>query len=137
MSEQQTDPVIQSLRVRDVLDVARIWLSIGDSGPVRLLETLNPDEVLRILQAGEAVEWNGWTIRSKLPRKAESCAERFDGTHGVSAVSHKGFASGPSIDIHSVQKVCLLMREAEARLMAAHAAGLGLSVNVEEDTDDD
>lgn len=127
MSVQKIDhrnQTIDAARIREVLDVTRVWLGIGEVRKVRQLTALAPDEVLHALQAGECAAWQGWSIKTTPPRRIGLPLGQAEWVVGIIAVSAHGFVSGLRVAVECVQRICAEIAEIEDRRTAYHAAGV-------------
>lgn len=112
-------------QVRAVIAVTRVWLGLGDARQVRHLPDLVPDPVLRALQAGERVTWQGWSINATPPRRIGLPQGQAEWVAGVMAVSAYGLVSGLRVAAECVQRLCAEIAEIEARRARSAASGGG------------
>lgn len=109
------EPVIDPLRIREVIDVTRVWLDIGEDRKVRQLAVLAPEEVLQALQTGERANWQGWSIKTTPPRRVGMHSDNAEWTTGIIAVSAYGFVSGLRVNPECIQRLCRDVMEIEDR----------------------
>lgn len=125
MSVQKTDPrgwTIDPGRIREIIAVTRVWLGIGEERRVRQLTALAPEEVLRTLQAGEQVQWQGWSIKTTAPRRIGLPRGESEWATGLMAVSAHGLVSELRISPDGVGRICLRIAEMESRQALARLA---------------
>jgi hypothetical protein len=109
------DRTINEARVRAVIEVARVWLGIGEGRKVRQMAVLAPDQLLGVLQSGECAVWNGWSVKATPPRRVESRPGEAEWAAGIVAESSYGFVSGLRVAADCVQRVCAEIMAIEKR----------------------
>jgi hypothetical protein len=111
-------------RIREVIAVTRCWWGIGEGRRLRPLGALAPDEVLQALQAGERVQWQGWSIRTTAPRRIGLPLGESAWAAGILAVSAHGLASELHVSAEGVQRICLRIAQMDGRKARASRAEL-------------
>ena len=125
MSMQMIDPsggAIDPARIREVIAVTRVWLGVGEERRVRQLAALAPQEVLQVLQAGEQVQWQGWSIKTTAPRRIGLPGGESEWATGLMAVSAHGLVSELRVSADGVGRICLRIAEMESRQALARVA---------------
>ena len=115
-------PAIDPARIRAVIGVSRVWLGIGEDRTVRPLKVLAPQAVLQVLQAGERVAWQGWSIKATPARRIGLARGESEWAVGIVAVSAHGFVSGLRVALECVQRVCAEITKIETRRTACRLA---------------
>ena len=111
----QPGPVIGPARIGEVLALSRVWLGIANEGRARALTELVPERVLQTLQAGECVQWQGWTLKTLPPRRIGLPMQAPQWAAGILAVSDHGLLSELRIDAECVHRICQRMLDLESR----------------------
>lgn len=115
-------PAIDPRRIGEVITVTRGWWGIGEERKLRTLGALAPDDVLQALEAGERVQWQGWSIRTTAPRRIGLPQGESAWATGIMAVSAHGLTSELRVSVEHVQRLCLRMVQMEGRQARARAA---------------
>lgn len=118
----QKCPAIDPGRVREVIAVTRGWWGIGEERKLRRLSALAPDAVLQALQAGEPVQWQGWSIRTTAPRRIGLPLGESAWAAGIMAVSAHGLTSELHVSADGVHRICLRIAEMDSRQARARRA---------------
>lgn len=109
-------------RIREVIAVTRGWWGIGEERKLRPLSALAPDAVLQALQAGERVQWQGWSIRTTAPRRIGLPLGESAWAAGIMAVSAYGLASELRVSAEGVHRICRRIAEMDGRQARARRA---------------
>lgn len=122
MTAMQSDRQVQdgiSARISAVMEVTRMWFGLEQAPAMRELAALVALDALQGLQQGDAVCWQGWTLRATPPRRIRNADGSDEWVPGVAALCAEGYVSGLRIDEPSVQQVCERILAIESRLAAA------------------
>ncbi len=129
-------PARHPARIDEILAVTRVWLGIGDDGKTRQLTELAPVLVLQALQAGERVQWLGWTLKTLPPRRFGLGLQTPEPAAGILAISARGMLSERRVDTECVHRICQRMLDMEnrhARACKAEAQEAGCQASEQED----
>ena len=103
----QKDRTVDPERIREVVDLTRSWWGVGEDRKLRQLSALAADAVLQALQAGERVQWEGWSIRTTAPRRIVLPLGESEWAAGIIAVSVHGLVSELRLSPDCVRRLCL------------------------------
>lgn len=101
-----------------VLEVTTMWLGLAQAPAVRELPALVAVDVLQGLLQGDAVRWQGWTVRATPSRRIRAADGSDEWTPGVAALCAQGYVSGLRLDEPSAQQVCERILAIESRIAA-------------------
>ncbi len=114
----KTDPrgsTIHHTRIIEVIALSRVWLGIAEVSRTRQLSKLAPEQVLQVLQAGESVSWQGWTLKTLPPRRIGLPTQTSEWAAGILALSAYGLLSELRVDAECVHRICRRIQDMEHR----------------------